>query len=513
MTVSPIDVIARSEAFESAAADQQLRPWEWAFIHAVDGRMQLHEVAVKCGLALDTATDIVLEQTRAGLLRVVTMTLDGYRHWSGIVTPIPEPPAQAAVAPATAVEPAQAPAEPHEPPVSIPAPIHQDSFVTEPSTTEPSITESAPSETTVESPTVAAIEHAPAAIEPTLAVATDHVASEPVAYEPSAHEASAPDPFANEPFAHETLAHEALAHEPPIHDAPPPDPFANEPFAHETLAHDALAHEPATHESPQPDPFANEPFAHETHAHDALAHEPPTHESPRPDPFANEPFAHETLAHEAPPPDPFANEPFAHETAAAADVPPAAKSVSISFDSFDALDSHESPHAALEPFSVAPSEPAYTAPVARLPEPPLPEPSHDAISLSFEPGDTTALDTLPTFPSTSGVSLSFDTKTAPYPTFEPADHALPVPAPPAAEPENTGPISLSFSADGFPILTPVAEPAATIAEPTPQSAAEVAPQAPAATPQPGTPTKKGPNGESGDVVGSLIARVLSIRIK
>jgi hypothetical protein len=94
MNVSAVDVIARSNDFEEAATRFELRPWQWNFLHALDGRAELRDVAAKCGLDLDVATSFVEESEPAGLVRIVSMSLGDYRAWSG---------AQAA---ATAVAPA-----------------------------------------------------------------------------------------------------------------------------------------------------------------------------------------------------------------------------------------------------------------------------------------------------------------------------------------------------------------------------------------------------------------------
>jgi hypothetical protein len=186
MTVLPIDVIARSDAFEVAAAGRELRPWEWTFIHAVDGRSPLREVADLCGLELEVATEIVSEQTEAGILRVVTMTLDGYRQWSGM-----EPEdvrAGAAAAPqTTAAAPAAPAVGPEDGEFPLPA---------------------------------GALDAEPFAVQPALPATS----GEPDPFAFDAHDASvgeefapasfAPDPFAPDPFARELFTAEPFTPEP-----------------------------------------------------------------------------------------------------------------------------------------------------------------------------------------------------------------------------------------------------------------------------------------------------------
>jgi hypothetical protein len=506
MTVSPIDVIARTDGFEHAAAQCQLRPWEWSFIHAVDGHMQLQEVAAKCGLDLDTATEIVFTQAQAGLLCVVTMTLDGYRQWSGLATgAVLEAPASAEPARAAVAEPLpQASSDLAEPVAAMPLP-------------EPEHHEMVAEPLAVES--AFAVDHAPViqaepeaepepAAEPLHAALPESAwdfepdpepahepASEPVdepAYEPAYASAyqTAPEPVLEPAFdAAAAYAYAASAIE-------SVSTAVEQPVAHAETAPEPSVPEPATHAS-----FGYEPFAQES----AAAPPPAIHESPAasvaddyfvPETFTSEPFAHEPFAHEG-----VTHEPVAHE--AVAQEP---KVVSFSLDSAD---------------DFAPATAAEST------ERHAPEPARDGISLSFEPGDHQTYESLPTFPSVrSGVSLSFDSLTPAPSVPEPAVES-------AFDFGSSAPISLSFSPDGFPILTPPeAAPAPPVeavasATPVPVGAAEHAPAAEhvpvaehtsavedsASAAEPSERSMPAAKTESADVVGSLIARVLSIRIR
>jgi hypothetical protein len=87
MTVSGLDVIARSSEFETAAARYELRPWQWRFLYALDDRAELRDVAMVCGIALADALQFVDESEAAGLVRVVAMSHDEYCRWSGVPAP------------------------------------------------------------------------------------------------------------------------------------------------------------------------------------------------------------------------------------------------------------------------------------------------------------------------------------------------------------------------------------------------------------------------------------------
>ncbi len=491
MTVSPIDVIERSDQFETAAADRELRPWEWAFIHAVDGRMRLQEVAELCGLDLPTARELVREQTEAGLLHVVTMTLDEYRRRSQLEQEF-QAAAEAAV----------------EPTADVPAAPAADV-----------------------APQAGTVRDTPLASEPSAAAEPVAVVAEPIA-------------VVAEPVA--AVAEPVAAPAEPVAVAEPVDEVADKAAGEldETpLALHAVAAVPS-------DRFAPETFAPDRFAPDGFA----------PDPFA---------------PDRFTPDLFAAEPAAAAPVAPQKKAVSFSFDAFDDLETVESEEPrALEPVAseqpVLPEQPA--APVAEFPAPEQSE----GISLSFEPSEQAAAESKPVFSGAGFVSLSFDADTPPFEIDEPVPastgaHLSLVPSEPVAEPADeiaeepaVQPISLSFSPDGFPIIlsavpdpvpqvasvsegpspaaqapladVPTAEPAALeppalepvaleavapeAAAPASAALAPAAPEAPAppvpasaATAARSTAPPHHAHSESSDIVGSLIARVLSIRIK
>ncbi len=424
MNVLPIDVIARSERFEAAALGRELRPWEWTFIHAVDGRTQLRDVAERCGLELGLAAEIVSEQTEAGILRVVTMTLDDYRRWSGRESE------------------AESEAGRAEPPAPGRA-LHDELLA------------GLLSESTV--------------------------AAEPV----------------TEP---QTVAVEAAV-------PAPAEPLASEPFVPETLASDLFAHDLFT-----PEPLVGQPVAAEqpapiSFALDSLAPDPLA-----PDPFAPDPFAHDPFAH-----DPFALDAGAPEPLGVADSGSAAKGVAFSFDEFDGFDQPD------------------PAPHAQAPAAP------EGITLSFEPGDRVA-DVPPPFSAGGGVSLSFEPDSSPLDAagFTATGEVVPVvpvvpaylppaaPMPPAAgpaeghaEPPDSGaPINLAFSPDGFPILTPAVSSQPPHAAPSAPAGAAAgypppapAPETPATGLLPEARSASAPVEDHSDIVGSLIARVLSIRIK
>jgi len=87
MNVSGLDVIARGADFEHAANRFELRPWQWQFLHALDGRTDLRDVASRCGVELSAATTFIEESEAIGLVRVVTMSYDEYCQWSGAPQP------------------------------------------------------------------------------------------------------------------------------------------------------------------------------------------------------------------------------------------------------------------------------------------------------------------------------------------------------------------------------------------------------------------------------------------
>ena len=87
MTLSGLDVIARGDDFEDRAASFQLRAWQWAFLHALDGKAELRDIAMVGGIDIDLAIDFVAECEAAGLAHVVSVTLHEYRKANGIEEP------------------------------------------------------------------------------------------------------------------------------------------------------------------------------------------------------------------------------------------------------------------------------------------------------------------------------------------------------------------------------------------------------------------------------------------
>jgi len=235
MTVSGLDVIARNDDFESAATRFELRPWQWHLLHAVDGRTELRDLAIICGVELETAIAFAGESEAAGLVRVVSMGLDEYRAWSG---------AQAAAgAPAT-------------------APTHDDHF-------------SAPDTLGSYAATVPAwmIEAPPSAEASDARYAIEAHAEAPLAFETHAEAPSAPSHDEWMPEFHQTdPVDHAPAYDAPAHDAP----------AHDAPAHDAPAHDVPTHEAEDAATHQAE-WMPEFHQADPVAQVPaddaPTHEA------------------------------------------------------------------------------------------------------------------------------------------------------------------------------------------------------------------------------------------
>ena len=87
MTLSGLDVIARCDDFEDRAAAYELRAWQWAFLHALDGKTELRDAALAGGIDIELALDFVQESQAAGLVQVVSMTLDEYRRSIGLAAP------------------------------------------------------------------------------------------------------------------------------------------------------------------------------------------------------------------------------------------------------------------------------------------------------------------------------------------------------------------------------------------------------------------------------------------
>lgn len=98
-----LDTIARTGDFDDRAAAMHLRPWQWHFLLAADGRTRLDDLARGCGIDFDTAADLVHETEALGLIEVVTLTLEDYRGMHTTVAPASALPVLAA--PMQAVEP------------------------------------------------------------------------------------------------------------------------------------------------------------------------------------------------------------------------------------------------------------------------------------------------------------------------------------------------------------------------------------------------------------------------
>lgn len=73
-----VDTITRTAEFDELAANMKLRPWQWAFLLAADGRTKLGELARSCGLEFDSATDLIHEAEALGLVQIVTLSLEAY---------------------------------------------------------------------------------------------------------------------------------------------------------------------------------------------------------------------------------------------------------------------------------------------------------------------------------------------------------------------------------------------------------------------------------------------------
>jgi hypothetical protein len=83
MTVTGLDVVELCDDFETSASHIELRPWQWLFLHAIDGRMEVRNVAAACGVEVPTAIAFVEEVHASGLLRVVSISLADYRTSKG----------------------------------------------------------------------------------------------------------------------------------------------------------------------------------------------------------------------------------------------------------------------------------------------------------------------------------------------------------------------------------------------------------------------------------------------
>ncbi len=79
MNVCSLDVVTRAADFETVASTLELRGWEWAFLHDVDGEATLGDIARRCGIDIDSAIGFIHDAMHRGLVTIPTMTLDAYR--------------------------------------------------------------------------------------------------------------------------------------------------------------------------------------------------------------------------------------------------------------------------------------------------------------------------------------------------------------------------------------------------------------------------------------------------
>jgi hypothetical protein len=79
MVISSKDLVRRMENFETLAATQQLRPWQWEFLYALDGRTPLGELARKLGIEMPLAMDVVTFFEGQGLIEIRTMSFEEFR--------------------------------------------------------------------------------------------------------------------------------------------------------------------------------------------------------------------------------------------------------------------------------------------------------------------------------------------------------------------------------------------------------------------------------------------------
>ena len=77
--LKPFDSLERAVDFDDRANDMQLRPWQWEFLLAADGRTPLRDLAQLCGIDFETAAELARETEALGLVGIVTLSLDAYR--------------------------------------------------------------------------------------------------------------------------------------------------------------------------------------------------------------------------------------------------------------------------------------------------------------------------------------------------------------------------------------------------------------------------------------------------
>ena len=125
-----VDTIARTAEFDDRASSMHLRPWQWKFLLAADGRTPLEDLARACGIDFETASEFVHETEALGLVDIVAQTLEQFRSAQAVQSPAPPfaaivvpaaptPAAPAASVPLTATF---APTMPDAPPAAPAAP-------------------------------------------------------------------------------------------------------------------------------------------------------------------------------------------------------------------------------------------------------------------------------------------------------------------------------------------------------------------------------------------------------
>jgi hypothetical protein len=80
MLISGRDVVQRTDGFEKAAGSQQLRPWQWELLLALDGRTPLGEIARKLGIEMPVIAETVTWFGEQGLTTIRTVGFDEYRQ-------------------------------------------------------------------------------------------------------------------------------------------------------------------------------------------------------------------------------------------------------------------------------------------------------------------------------------------------------------------------------------------------------------------------------------------------
>jgi hypothetical protein len=71
--------MVRAPEFDAVAATLRLRSCEWEFLHAVDGRATVGELAERCGMDSEAATAFAWEAMQRGLVVFETITLEEFR--------------------------------------------------------------------------------------------------------------------------------------------------------------------------------------------------------------------------------------------------------------------------------------------------------------------------------------------------------------------------------------------------------------------------------------------------